>query len=269
MDYDNGPAPHYLYKYHNYNGLRETLRNHARLWSHPGRFNDPFDSQFKRQWAESLDEFLKGHGDIPKALRKSAAFQKLMTPFYEQDLLRKTFMWELYFQHKLNNTVMLCLTENHTDLLMWAHYAYNHTGGVIQYAQTPGLYDCQIKSAKKVRYSVNIPVFRFEEFFNNSDNAEKKRVMADAFWDAYTLTKSAEWRYEKEWRLLSELEEPAATVLVDFEPKELAAVYLGCRMPPKNQIEITALVKAEYPQASIYLTQTRSAKFALQFERIF
>lgn len=268
-DYDDCRPPQYLYKYHSYRGLQETLRNHARLWSHPGRFNDPFDSQFKRRWAESLDEFLKGRGDIPKALRKSTAFQKLMTPFYEQELLSKTFMWELYFQHKLNNTVIFCLTENHTNLLMWAHYAGNHTGGALQYAQTPELSDCQISSAKQVRYKVDIPVFHFEEFLGSCDNAEKKRAMADAFWDAYTLTKSAEWRYEKEWRLLQELEELAPVVLVDFEPKELSAVYLGCRMPPKNHTEIMALIQAEYPHAAVYQAQTHNAKFALEFERIF
>lgn len=268
MDCCSGPTPHYLYKYYNYKGLLETMRSHTRMWSHPRRFNDPFDSQFKRQWAESLDEFLKGRGDIPKALRKSTAFQKLMTPLYKQNLLRKTFMWELYFQHKLNNTIMLCLTENHTNLLMWAHYAVNHTGGALQYAQTPGLADCQIQNAKQVRYSVNIPVFCFKEFFNNSDNAEKKRAMADFFWDAYTLTKSAEWHYEKEWRLLEELEEPASTVLVDFEPNELTAIYLGCRMQTKHRTEITALARAEYQHAAIYQALTHNAKFALEFERI-
>lgn len=267
MTYDDyGPPPH-LYKYHNYRGLYETLRNHARLWSHPGRFNDPFDSQFKRQWTASLDEFLKSRSDIPKALRKSTAFQKLMTPAYEKDLLSKTYMWELYFQCKLNNTVMQCLTEDHTNLLMWAHYASNHTGGVIQYSRSAKLCDCQIATAKQVRYATNIPVFRFAEFFAGTDNAEEKRVQVDRFWDTYTLTKSAEWRYEKEWRLLQELEEPAATVLMDFEPRELAAIYLGCRMSPKNRAEIIALLQTEYPHAKAYQAVTSTVKFALEFEQ--
>lgn len=266
-DTERCPLP-FLYKYYSPAGLKATLQNHACLWSHPARFNDPFDSQFKRQWHESLDEFLKGRADIPKALRKSTSFQKLMLKDYEASLNQKTFMWELYFGQKLNNTAMFCLTEDNANLLMWAHYAQNHTGGVIQFANLPKLANCQLKDAKQVRYTKNIPVFKFAEFFNISENAEKKREMADLLWDAYTLTKSYEWRYEKEWRLTLELEEPAPTVLVDFESAEVTAVHLGCRMSPKNREEITAIVKAEYSHAEIYVAATQSKKFALEFEPV-
>lgn len=267
MTHDANPKPKHLYKYYNFKGLQSTLQNHAVLWSHPGRFNDPFDSQFKRQWHESLDEFLRGRPDIPRALHKSAAFQKLMRPEYEQSLLNKTYMWELYFQQKLNNTAMLCLTEDNANLLMWAHYAHNHTGGVIKYACLPKPRNGLFGSARQVRYTRDIPVFKFAEFFRGCEDAEKRRAMAEAFWDTYTLTKSDEWRYEKEWRLTLELEEPAKTVLVDFACREVAAVYLGCRMPPKNQTEITALVKAEYPKAEIYTAAAHPAKFELVFEQ--
>src|ERR1041385_3130272 len=87
---------------------------------------------------------------------------------------------------------VLSLTEKPDNLLMWAHYAQQHTGFVIEFnADEPFFHHKRTESdefgyLRKVSYSINRP------------NVFLTKVSStDMF-----LTKSKDWEYEQEWRKL-------------------------------------------------------------------
>ena len=47
----------------------------------------------------------------------------------------RRFEWE--WLEKVPRMRMLCVTEEHDNLLMWAHYANNHTGAVLELRVMP------------------------------------------------------------------------------------------------------------------------------------
>ena len=45
--------------------------------------------------------------------------------------------FEREWHDKVPRMRMLCITEEHDNLLMWAHYAQNHTGAVLEFRVMP------------------------------------------------------------------------------------------------------------------------------------
>lgn len=95
---------------------------------------------------------------------------------------------------------VLSLTERPANILMWTHYAANHRGLVLGFDGThrffsrPGWTHASVDlaAANRVMYSRNRPEFRY---------------MTDVTKTAAFLTKSLEWEYECEWRMLRTVED--------------------------------------------------------------
>jgi Protein of unknown function (DUF2971) len=86
---------------------------------------------------------------------------------------------------------VLCLTETPGSLLMWAHYANNHNGFVVQFDETheffaPTSHEGQTLELTKVEYSVQRPVLSYSTINSPS----------------LYYNKSREWSCENEWRLI-------------------------------------------------------------------
>ena len=58
------------------------------------------------------------------------------------------------------DTAVFCLSETHDNLLMWSHYAQNHTGAVIKFLSLPEV-DFPIIVAQPVRYTRQMPLLTF------------------------------------------------------------------------------------------------------------
>lgn len=89
---------------------------------------------------------------------------------------------------------VLCLTVTPDSLLMWAHYANNHNGFVIQFDETheffaPSSHDGQVLELTKVEYSAQRPVLSYSTLNSAS----------------LYYRKSPEWFYENEWRIIKPL----------------------------------------------------------------
>lgn len=80
---------------------------------------------------------------------------------------------------------------------MWSHYADEHRGICIEYdtrdQNHPRLDQINYKAPRAVKTS---DLWRWKA---RNDDKAKKRVI-----DTYFYSKSSEWRYEKEWRDVSE-----------------------------------------------------------------
>jgi len=270
----------YFYKYYSPHSSKLVLANSSRKWSNPAEFNDPFDNQFDLNLHEDkqkmvIDLFNRGkeiifnNAPFPKLIQpqlkafieiiklalKGATLTPELNKKFEEEIMKGAeegveraiaIFQELIqkFRSALQNTLIFCLTENNDNLLMWAHYARDHTGTVIKFLSIPGG-NSPLPLAQKVKYSKEMP--RLDPF-ELSEGLTAEYVM-----NIFTLTKSIDWAYEQEWRIVS----PPGTQNVSsgffpFDPEELGAVYLGCKITEDDKKEIIETTSRKYPKAEIY-----------------
>ena len=226
----------YMYKPPKENTLK-ILRNN-RLWaSKPEHFNDPFDDgdlkitkdfteqdylaatcrkygksdQWPREIVQYVDETLDADGNFtPQGrARVEKEIQKLI--------------------EKNRNSGVVCLSEVCDSILMWSHYAQKHTGVCFEFtrAEDNDLGDEEICSP--VIYKRHYPQINLGWLIH-----EDGRVMEAMMW-----TKSWEWAYEQEWRLIT----------TDCGDKEyplswpISCVILGVRIEDKFKLCIEKLCK--------------------------
>ncbi len=170
---------------------------------------DTLHQQFKRNFA-FLDP------SIPIDWLK---YQKAMAPVYKRLIDESLETVPEGFQDKFSEHFGInCFCENGHSLLMWGHYTNCHHGFVVEFDPEHPLFS--IKEFGKVEYSATRPF-----------------VEASEYWKI-PLTKSPEWAYEQEHRLIKPLHELALGKRRDgkqkhFTPLPLDAikgVYLGCRI---------------------------------------
>jgi len=84
------------------------------------------------------------------------------------------------------------------------------------------------------------------------------------------LTKSSEWSYEEEQRLIIPGDVPADELATfnPYYPNELVEVYLGYRMSDEKRVEITRLAKVVNPEVQIFAAKLAKRKYALEFEKV-
>ena len=191
----------------------------------------PIDAKRKEETREDL---LEGMENIKKA-----------HPKFQSD-----------FMAEMANTSILCLTEDPNNLLMWSHYANKHTGIVIQFS--PKDIDSPLPRAKPVRYSRQLPTLKYEDLLYNPNEKIHKII------EEYTHTKSIDWQYEKEWRIVV-----AGNVGIrPFLLAEIDAIYLGCNITPENKAKVASIAREKYLQATLFQARKSPSCFSLDFEEI-
>jgi hypothetical protein len=114
---------------------------------------------------------------------------------------------------------------------MWSHYADNHKGICLEFANNNAL----IRRARPIRYKKEYP-----EWTPQSYSPEKDDNILDL-----VLTKAMDWCYEREFRIIATaLEGPTKVYDGDFvklPPEALTAIIIGCEN--RNHTEITEIVK--------------------------
>jgi hypothetical protein len=159
------------------------------------------------------------------------------------------------------DTTVFCVSETNDSILMWSHYAANHTGVVVKFLAVSDL-DSPLILARPVRYSKEIPRLSYEIMLDG----EKGRM---AILDTLTLSKSGVWAYEKEWRVWSTLRDKTLTYeIIPYSPGEIGAVYLGCKIDKHDKDEIIEITRKKYPLAKIFQAGKHSKEYALVFREL-
>jgi tetratricopeptide (TPR) repeat protein len=163
---------------------------------------------------------------------------------------------------------VLSLTTEPRNLLMWSHYADHHRGLVLEFAASHPFFDQRrwkgddLHYLRRVKYTRDRPQTRIEHF-------REANVL---------LTKSVEWRYEREWRMLVDLarypcnarDEAGQEIhLVALPPECLTGVILGARMPDDTREEVRSFVASDprYKHLTIQCAELEPDKFDLVVQR--
>lgn len=254
---------------------RRTLR-----WSSPLLFNDPFDIPRELSFGISSEDIVRAlaarmagliehppadtsnlqpklrlivemikkgiSADLTKQLLAGLADSAEAHRPTGQSLEELREMWRSW----LPRFRILCLTESPAHAAMWYHYADQYRGVALELRCDDEL-DSAWLGAKPVTYPAQKPAVYtadgWAELLTTVDGLAIKNLLEVA-----TYTKAPDWSYENEWRITSFMKAPESGLFTDysFNQRELAGVYLGPKIAPKDRQTILALA-ARFPAAAI------------------
>lgn len=294
----------FFYKYVTAATAKAILRNCSVRWSSPRIFNDPFDIQFDLHLPFTEEEYIAAMmvrlNDLYENGRQSplqstspsvVIFNNLfdLARANPDKLDKEEFFKELLLGTKegasgaaaalpgihaevreiINDLCVFCISETHDNLLMWSHYAASHTGAVIKLKCLPEK-DTALCAATQVSYQREMPVWASLESVVES-NTGGAPLDPNKYLYAMAATKSEEWSYEKEWRLISKFLKPnqieAGVADYTIWPEEIVEITFGCRMNDADKVEIAAL-SVHYPNVELSQASVHPKKFELVFSPI-
>lgn len=254
FDIKKNNLPNVLYKYQDINDYSlKNLYNDTLYFRNASDFNDPYDSaltmsDIKFLEEDKVKEFATRFSlstQLPKdevqryftELPINEAFRRLvektplyLTPEQREILLKKllnaikeedekfvTGVSDLY-QRRIYAT---CFSEIPNSMLMWSHYANNHKGMVLEYDFN------ELYSKEYLDLLINLhPIFYTNKLLNL---AEYDKVKEKIFISTLAaISKSDEWEYENEWRIIIKQKfDDLGLVMPFIKPK---GIILGARV---------------------------------------
>jgi len=282
-----------LYKYVGEERV-DILKDGLIRFTQPQAFNDPFElkpyiseimdrGSLEKTISDLLPEILRNEYDkqsqgfrkkIPYEIFRSLAEINAEKIIGDKDLF---LAWGAEIMQKIvcdgieKVIGILSLTESPDNLLMWAHYANSHQGFVIEFDSSHKYFNQKItendelRHLRKVSYSEKRPDIRI----NKLDGF-------DAGVAAF-LTKSNDWSYEKEWRMLLPLEcsdkqimsSPYNRYLFKVPFSAISSVIIGARATQNtiDNIKEAVSVNAELRHIKVYKMCISENRYELIMEQ--
>ena len=239
-----------------YEFQRKILTHNELYLSSPNQFNDPFDSTlpfqyrkrdlkprkiYKRMYAMSLIEWPHlPHFERDRIIKERIGSGAFIDSKYSKE------RHEIFIKEINEEIGIFSLSENNSNILMWSHYADSHKGYCI------GLdYNILLKIAKtmgSVKYSDKFPKL---SLFPKSP--------VDDFMQLF-ITKSEDWAYEKEVRIIMRFKARQTIKIPDNCIKE---IILGYKMEKKHKNEIMEIIKTKSSPVEIYEATANGERFKL------
>lgn len=246
-------SPDFLYKYMSVSGERrewlEDLITHSRFYFPCViDFNDPFDchpnfsvSDHEAFVRRLVNQELEGKPkrEIEAKVREFLKSELWLKPDTIEQY-RQRFLEELQYKQGV-----LSLSENSQSILMWSHYAEKHSGLCLTFDRHSEFFS----RAKRVVYQSQYPVI------------DLSAATPDELVEFALFSKSEEWSYEQEWRII---EDQNGRVGRHVFPKEnLIEVTFGARTDPETLTAIRGLIEVQMPHIRIYQMQVDATDFHL------
>lgn len=141
-----------------------------------------------------------------------------------------------------------CVSAKYDDILMWSHYADDHKGICLEFDGEAEL----MAHAQKVKYSQKrVPIMAYYD--------DKETSMTKAL-----LTKSLQWAYEEEWRLINYKKGPGT---VEFKPESLTGIVLGALASANTVAEVERWAKARSHPLDIYQASLSNTDYSLDIKK--
>lgn len=242
-------------------------------------FNDPFDGNpnitrilsLEEEQAIAIETLKKiNHNDILKSfIETHPQFENELTlntiDHMQSDLQNIALDLIRKESHKTFHKQMdkalgaLCLTETPDSPLMWAHYAQDHTGFVIELDGHNDFFH-DIGSTKQVRRVIYI-------------EKRPSGTLSDLNPIDLFFTKSIHWIHEKEWRMLERLSNAVEIIskndqsiyLFNIPPDAIKSIIFGCRCNTSfiKETIIKIQSKPELSNASIKYAQADNIHYQI------
>lgn len=241
--------PRHLFKYRTLQGLeftRKIVAGNELFLSAATSFNDPFDSipGFSAESSpEERDAFVErmlaiGQRDLPS--EDLAAFRKYMRDAPADQVVA-------YYGNSAIKTAsdlgVCCFSELNDAVLMWSHYANNHSGICLRFSVHNS---SSLGLALKVIYSPNRPLL-----YPVRGRLDPTPAL---------LTKAAFWSYEREWRIVA----PGANRAITFPPQHLDGIIFGARISASDEQHVRSWVEDRSSPVELLRAVPDAMKFELK-----
>lgn len=196
--------------------------------------NDPYEGRFNATQITNANKHYHEHG------KKLGLFVSDMQADDVSEMM-------MNLSSDMHDVGIISLSEENNELLMWAHYADEHKGMVIEFDFEKPFFMDSIKevSGRKSRFGLSslgdffefpenvlyeklMPVFSKREDILNEDN---KEFYLKKLYKNILFTKSISWQYEKEKRSVVQLQN-ADEMIFDYN-----------HLNPKDKVDITNHIK--------------------------
>jgi hypothetical protein len=224
-----------LYKYRAYSAYAlEMLINRELYFARPDQLNDPYDCRLNIR--DSLGAAIARAGQIQnRALRERLQRLRGIDDVYEK------------MDHDLSILGVFSLSRTPTHVLLWSHYAQNHTGFCAGFRFSDALTTHHgphgIIGATDIGYSTSNPFIEFFEEVASSSTAPEWDDVWQTLLAVGMAAKADTWRYEEEVRILRR-----ESGLVPFSAVELNEIVFGLNMPTRSRDTVRRILSdADWP----------------------
>jgi hypothetical protein len=291
--------PPFFYKFCTAKVAKLHLKTRRLRFRSPLCFNDPFDCYFYpcfsglRRHVDTLEKrhhaILAGEEVLPAG--SSAAFNLapliglVGTGKVPPDVIERTrkshiarllavanefnresqFDWE----EMLRRYRLMSLCAENKNPLLWSHYADRHRGAAFEF-DASAKEGVAFETAMPVKYSRRVPcAYSGNDFIESALGLNPLPEAAQTLLPL-VLTKSLEWSYEKEWRIVRVAAKEGQGLFADlgFSPRSLSRIFLGCRISIRSRRAIERLAAGDLAHVEIYQARQSQARFALEFDRV-
>lgn len=280
-----------LYKYIPTRYALKVIKDNKLRWSSPTKFNDPVDVVRKLRLEDraveiqeallqelamliiagvcppqikhpKLKYILQHMQNLDPQKRQEAARDLkrhgLISPTGQQ-ISSLRFMSEEW-EKMVGQMRILSLSESHAVIPMWAHYSDNGRGVALEF-RGDRKRDSVFLAAKKVKYSNTPPSIVSVSDWVQSLIGSGEKGWEYLFGEAQYV-KTEEWKYEKEWRIVTFDYDTVDYSYFNFFPEDLRGIYFGYNCDSVSKIEILKTLDSRYSHVKIY-----NSEFA-QIERV-
>jgi len=287
--------PKTLYKYTTVETAQIVLSTGKLRFQSPLRYNDPFDSQWNTLWplftpeAREYERMLfekaiRDPGSWPdnadlknKELINQARERIDALPEEQREgeivaLAKKltetiTIPDRLKLRHHDTQRQLrvLCLSACDRSILMWSHYADQHSGVVLGF-DTDVMENGRKCPFEPVVYKDGPPqLFDPEEWIRSTLFGLPDKPELNGREREWALTKHSSWQYEREWRFASTA---AAGTLGDYGdynfPRDaLVELVMGCRTDTVKAVELQSLAYHFRPDVRHFQMSQHPSRFEL------
>lgn len=153
---------------------------------------------------------------------------------------------------------LICASLLHDSVLMWSHYAANHTGLVLAFDTAESPFSQIPKHCwLTVKYSDHKPDY----VYSVKDREFSRKMFTVAG------TKAKEWSYEQEIRIVVAADESLrAERFLPLTPQSIAAIYCGCRTAGADKTAVqNALKRPELEHVKLWQGALDKSEYALRF----
>ncbi len=266
--------PKILYKYFPPERLEDVLVKRLLRFSPPSVLNDPFDvhpfvsmggverlraliAQGRHEMRES---FASAGLDADRMLGDPLAEQGRI-PFLVGAAEAELLAMQASLRHAISREIgLLCLSRTPHSTLMWSHYGKNHFGFAVGFDTRSSFFHIDEDSfaLAAVVYSRRRPGFSSHTEVPGSP----------------LFVKSADWKYEQEWRVVRRLKNATCVVgerhdpvhLFQFPKGTAKLLILGCNTPHHERVQASRLLRTEVDtlgEVSLFHAEPDAQTFAL------
>lgn len=239
--------------------LYSSLKNNYQWFSHPLDFNDPYDCNIELEYGNNTPYEVENFC-IEIDNRGSSSKQSLneIIKYFVDNSDEISNVMKTHDAESVSKKRICCFSEKDDSLLMWSHYADNHEGVCLSFDFTKDLDFFDVPYC--VEYLERYPKINF---IKDWSIIKVFRIQL--------ATKSKEWEYEKEIRIIKVYDRQPYKQDINFKKEALSSIKFGYKSLEIEQIKIKSILEkvGGYEHVKFYKAKLKRFEFGMEYEEIF